>query len=98
MYSNKEAAATMKTVVLPGYKVGVRELHSTKYANNLVLKHEGVAPVWLAFADHLILEKWAEIFIHYTRAEQVRKGSTNESENSKGTIPRRKKSKGEVCL
>jgi len=96
VYSNKESVATVKTVVLPGYKVGVRELHSTKYANNLVLKHEGVSPVWLAFADHNDLQKWAEVFIHYTRAEQVKKGSID-SENFKGTLSRRKKSRGEVC-
>ena len=44
-----------------------------KYANNLVLKHDGVSPVWLAFSSNTDLEKWADIFFHYSRAEEIEK-------------------------
>lgn len=72
IYANETSPATVKTVVLPGYIIGVRELQSTKYANNLVLKHEGISPVWLAFSNPFDLEKWADIFSHYSRVEGVK--------------------------
>ncbi len=75
IYETETSLVTIKTVVLPGYQIGVRELNSSKYAHNLVLKHGGVSPVWMAFTDQESLDKWADIFFHYSRAEQIKQSS-----------------------
>lgn len=83
VYQNQSATATVKTVVLPGYEIIVGDLRSTKYGNNLVLKHEGISPVWMAVHDKEELEKWSNILERYTRAE----GSAKQKKISGKLLP-----------
>lgn len=69
IYQNESSDSTIKTVVLPGYKIVVGGLTSSKYKYNLSLSHEGIAPVWMSLNDQDELDKWVALLEMYTRAE-----------------------------
>lgn len=63
------SAATVKTIVLPGYEIKVGDLQSSKYAYNLSLIHEGVSPVFMSVDNPDELDNWIAILQKYTKAE-----------------------------
>ncbi len=85
IYQTQQSAATVKTVVLPGYDVHVADPLTYKRQYAILLSHSGVAPVCIAVNDELELNQWLSVLDKAARAEGL-----NPTTNSK---PERRSSK-----
>lgn len=90
VYQNPKSQSTVKTIVLPGYKVQAAD-HNVKDEFAIMLTHPGVSPVCLMVGDQSTMTLWLEVLDQGSRAESHRqykgqKASSGAAASKKGPV------------